>query len=167
MQLAWPAPLILIALLLCTGCGFTLRGAPELPPHLQYMDIRGEKRHAPVVRMLKKRLASGQGQHGLAGPLPRLFLHKEKLNRRLLSLFSTGQVAEYELIYSLRYTLTLPGEAPREFKLELTREYQDDPDAVLAKSRELNLILGEMRQMAVRKIIAELATTAAGPAGST
>jgi len=44
-------------------------------------------------------------------------------------------------------------------EFDVTRDYQDDPDAVLAKSRELDLVLGEMRQQAAERIIRQIYTS--------
>jgi len=75
-----------------------------------------------------------------------------------LSLFANGQVAEYELIYSVHYQVRFTGEDARVFKFELYRDYQDDPNRALAKSRELTLLLSEMRTSAADKILRDLAT---------
>ena len=89
--------------------------------------------------------------------VPVLRLINDKLDRSNLSLFSTGQVAEYELIYTVNYQIIFPGKEPLEYTLELFRDYQDDPKAVLAKSRELELLLSELRMQAVDRIMRQLA----------
>ena len=76
-----------------------------------------------------------------------------------MSLFSTGQVAEYELVYTIRYQLQFPAQDAQEIEFDVTREYQDDPDAVLAKSRELDLIQNEMRREAANRIIRQIASS--------
>lgn len=53
----------------------------------------------------------------------------------------------------------MPSGDIRDFEFQLTREYQDDPDQVLAKSRELDLILAEMRRQAADRIIRQLSKT--------
>jgi len=80
-------------------------------------------------------------------------LDADSLQRRTLSLFSNGQVAEYELIYKVQYQLILPGQEPRPYQIELYRDYQDDPSRALAKSKELDLMLSELRSQAVARII--------------
>ena len=74
-----------------------------------------------------------------------------------MSLFSYGQVAEYELIYSVHYQVRFTGEDAQDFRFELYRDYQDDPNLALAKSRELSLLLNEMRTAAADKILRDLA----------
>jgi LPS-assembly lipoprotein len=82
----------------------------------------------------------------------------DKLDRRTLSVFNNGQVAEYELIYTVKYQLRIPQQEVQQFKFELNRDYQDDPNSALAKSRELNLMLTEMRKQAADKILRNLAS---------
>jgi LPS-assembly lipoprotein len=88
-----------------------------------------------------------------------VYLRSDQLERRLLSLFSTGQVAEYELVYTIKYHIQFPAQDAQEIEFDVTREYQDDPDAVLAKSRELDLIQNEMRQEAANRIIRQVASS--------
>ena len=45
-------------------------------------------------------------------------------------------------------------------QFEVVRDYQDDPDQVLAKSRELELMLDEMRDEAADIIIRRLSSQA-------
>ncbi|GGW77194.1 LPS-assembly lipoprotein LptE [Alteromonas halophila] len=158
---------MLVAASLLAGCGFTLRGAPALPDDLDYVLIVSARQHAPLKRALVNQLDI----YGLEGgtrtnvaPVERqlvISLAPEQLERRLLSVYSSGQVAEYELIYGVNYTVTFPGFDPVSSYFEVLRDYQDDPDQVLAKSRELDLVLSEMREEAADRIIRRLSTQAA------
>jgi LPS-assembly lipoprotein len=67
--------------------------------------------------------------------------------------FSSGQVAEYELIYSVDYQVIFPNAEPINNTVSVSREYQDDPQRILAKSRELELIMDEMRMETADRII--------------
>ena len=87
---------------------------------------------------------------------PALMLQQDSLERRTLSLFPNGQVAEYELIYRVKYQLLLPDQDIQEFQFELTRDYQDDPNLALAKAKELDLLLQELRNQAASRIIRQL-----------
>jgi LPS-assembly lipoprotein len=42
------------------------------------------------------------------------------------------------------------------YKIELYRDYQDDPSRALAKARELDLLLDELRTQAVARMIRQL-----------
>ena len=166
-----PGRAISIALLslLLSACGFTLRSDYHLPDNIHQVQLVSGQAHSLLQRALSKRLKAyqikvlaGQQQVGADialddGKTIGVYLLPDKLDRRLLSLFSTGQVAEYELIYSVRCQLLLPGQAPQLIEFDVNREYQDDPDAVLAKSRELELVLNEMRLQAADLIIRHMA----------
>jgi LPS-assembly lipoprotein len=62
-------------------------------------------------------------------------------------------------VYTIKYQIQFPAQDPQEIEFDVTREYQDDPDAVLAKSRELDLIQNEMRQEAANRIIRQIASS--------
>ncbi|MDF2179340.1 LPS assembly lipoprotein LptE [Aliiglaciecola sp. CAU 1673] len=158
MALAIRLTLLTAILTLLSGCGFQLRGSDLLLDHFSQLHLASDNPHAPLARTMKDRLDRYEVQV-LANPAegaPNLYLYPEQLDRTLLSLFATGQVAEYELIYHVRYEIQMPGEEARLVQFNLSREYQDDPDAVLAKSRELNLILDELRARAADRIIRQL-----------
>ena len=151
--------LVLIASLL-TGCGFKLRGDYLLAPELQTLYVSSVDKHGELTRLFKKHLTMNNVkilpsyQVGKA----EVRILKDTLDRRTLSLFSNGQVAEYELIYTVRYQIRIEDKEPQNFIFELNRDYQDDPNVALAKSRELSLMLSEMRLSAVDKILRGMAS---------
>ncbi|MBC3764559.1 LPS assembly lipoprotein LptE [Neptunicella marina] len=145
--------------LMLTGCGFKLRGSNSLPPQMQQIQLQATSDYDALYQVVKTRLQNHQvtvSTDSLAS-VPTIRLVKDELERRLLSLFTSGQVAEYELVYTVNYLLMLPDQEAQAIQFDIVREYQDDPNAVLAKSRELDLILKEMRTQAADKIIRQLA----------
>ncbi len=151
-----------------TSCGFKLRGDQQLPQGVDSVRLSSSVAHMPLQRELKKQLvlfkipfSEDVAPVRTPGTLD-IRLEGDSLNRRLLSLFATGQVAEYELILTVTYQLAFPDKEPQRYEFEVTREYQDDPDAILAKSRELQLVLTEMRRQASERIIRLLASQANG-----
>ena len=151
-----------------SGCGFKLRGGQPLPLGVTQLSVSSTVDHGPLHRALEKQIdlyqiplvdqmTSADEDHTIA-----IRLLPDNLDRRLLSLFPTGQVAEYELVLSVRYQVIFPGQEVQEFNFDITREYQDDPDAILAKSRELDLVLSEMRQRAADNIIRLLVSQSQG-----
>jgi LPS-assembly lipoprotein len=153
---------ILVALLttsLLSACGFQLRGDYLLDDDMQTLYLSSTDIHGELTRLVKLSLTRNQVnvlKHSKAD-IPELRIISDKLDRRTLSLFSNGQVAEYELIYAVHYQVRFTGEDAREFRFELYRDYQDDPNLALAKSRELSLLLSEMRTSAADKILRDLA----------
>ena len=73
-----------------------------------------------------------------------------------MSLFSSQQ----ELIYTVRYKVQFPDQEAILATFDVIRDYQDDPDHVLAKSRELDIVLDEMRNEAADIIIRRLSSQA-------
>lgn len=153
------AAFLLITTLAIASCGFHLRDAKTLPSNMDYLQVVSSNQNAPLIKALTNRMQVYQIEGGTYSSPSHLDttieirLKPEKLDRRLLSVFATGQVAEYELIYSVRYTVVFPDGHEVKNQFEVLRDYQDDPDQVLAKSRELNLVLSEMRLEAADRII--------------
>ncbi|WP_339721557.1 LPS assembly lipoprotein LptE [uncultured Paraglaciecola sp.] len=159
---------ILTIVLTIVGCGFKLRGDYGLPVGIEQLQLLASQKNTPLYRILWKQLQgfnievldNTASSSQIAAKIDAIvYLTSDKLERRLLSLFSTGQVAEYELVYTIRYQIQFPGQDAQEIEFDVTREYQDDPNAVLAKSRELDLIQNEMRQEAANRIIRQIASS--------
>jgi LPS-assembly lipoprotein len=159
---------ILTIVLTIVGCGFKLRGDYGLPTGIQQLQLLAAQKNTPLHRILGKQLkvinidvwdntASASQIDEQVDVI--VYLSSDQLERRLLSLFSSGQVAEYELVYTIKYQIQFPTQDALEIEFDVTREYQDDPDAVLAKSRELDLIQNEMRQEAANRIIRQIASS--------
>ena len=151
---------IVLCASLLTACGFKLRGDYLLDDELQTLYVSSSDIHGELTRLVKQHLTRNQVQVLKHSKLdvPELRIVSDKLDRRTLSVFPNGQVAEYELIYSVRYQLRFTGEDAQDFRFELYRDYQDDPNLALAKSRELSLLLSEMRVSASDRILRDMAS---------
>jgi LPS-assembly lipoprotein len=149
-----------IILMMLNGCGFQLRGNYLLAPELQTIIFSSVDQYGELTRLVKQHLTINdvtlvrQSERAI----PQMRILQDNLDRRTLSVFPNGQVAEYELIYTVRYQVLIPGQDIQNFRFELNRDYQDDPDIALAKSRELSLILREMRKEAANKILRDMAS---------
>lgn len=148
------------------GCGFKLRSAQSLPLGMTQVHLTSVQQYSPLKRAVQTYLKLYQ--------IPRvenisdekrdqtvtLTLLPDSLDRRLLSLFPTGQVAEYELVLTIRFNVSFADKPAQYVEFDVTREYQDDPDEVLAKSRELELVLKELRSQAADRMIRMLPSLA-------
>jgi LPS-assembly lipoprotein len=152
---------ILFVTLLITlnGCGFQLRGNYLLAPELQTLYLSSVDKQGELTRLVNQHLKLNRITviKSATEITPELRILKDKLDRRTLSVFPNGQVAEYELIYTVRFQLKLANQEVMDFNFEINRDYQDDPNTALAKSRELTLLLSEMRQQAASKILRDMA----------
>jgi LPS-assembly lipoprotein len=143
----------LIAALTLVGCGFHLRDSYQLPQSMQKLAIEASA-FSEFRSVLEQRfeLAGAElvpaEQAGLV-----VVIVNDQLNRRTLSLSQSGQVAEYELIYTVDYQLLQPDKPARELQVEVYRDYQDDPNFALAKTREREVLVREMRDEAARQLL--------------
>jgi len=152
--------IMLGTLLLLNACGFQLRGDYLLAPELHTLYLSSTDRQSELTRLVTQNLQLNNVNIAkqFTADMPEMRLLKDTLDRRTLSVFPNGQVAEYELIYTVRYQLRFAEQDVRSFKFEINRDYQDDPDIALAKSRELSLMLSEMRKEAADKILRNMAS---------
>lgn len=152
--------IFLLCSVLLSACGFRLRGDYLLPTELQNIYVSSEDPYGELTRLLKKHLVLNHVNliKNYTSELPELHVLKDTLDRRTLSIFPNGQVAEYEIIYTVRYQIKMQDNNTQIFNIELNRDYQDNPDVALAKSRELALLLSEMRKEAADKILRNMAS---------
>lgn len=144
--------------LMLNACGFSLKGHYYLDDSLRTIYLSSEKRFSPLAKTLKERLIKNQVTvlDKFSEQNAQIHILPESFQRRTLSLFPNGQVAEYELIYVARFVLNRPTMQSQSFSVELRREFRDDPNNALAKERERSLILDELRVMASERILAQL-----------
>lgn len=153
---------VLLVCLTVTGCGFHLKQASYIPEDLRVLHLTGEDQKSALYEQLKYELQRSQVKINdeITGKNSKnaaeLHLYRDALSRQPLSLFQNGQVAQYELAYKVSYRLSRPDQEPFEQSFELYRNYQDDPTNSLAKSKEMEIILSEMRKLATKRIIREL-----------
>ncbi|MCC5855888.1 MAG: hypothetical protein JJU10_09485 [Idiomarina sp.] len=142
----------LMALLL-SACGFHLRGDFQVPDGLTELYVDAPSR-SQAARFLEQALElRGVEVQGVSGNIPQIRLEEDSLDRRIMSLLPSGQVAEYELIYTLPVTFINVDGTSHSQTIQLSRDYQDDPNFALAKTRELELVVSEMRRDAVQRIL--------------
>ncbi|QDE30178.1 MULTISPECIES: LPS assembly lipoprotein LptE [Shewanella] len=151
-----------LVILTSAGCGFKLQRSYSIPAELNELHLSSNDEYSELTRLVRDRLRINRiSLVDATDKTPTLRLINDSLERATLSLYPTGNVAEYELIYLVHYSVTLPEEEPQEFDTEIRRDYQDDPRTALAKSREMELLLKEMRIQAADYIIQTLASIGA------
>ena len=149
---------VVSTLLLLSGCGFKLKGQYYLPESLKTLYVSSEQKFNPLLKQVKARLKQNQVNviERYQQNAAELKLLPESFQRRTLSLFPNGQIAEYELLYYANFVIFRPNGESQSFTVELSREFQDDPNNALAKERERALILNELRVIASDRILAQL-----------
>lgn len=152
---------VMLSVALLTGCGFKMRGDYLIPEQLHVLYVSSQDPHGELTRLVKENLSLYDVKivTSRTTAVPELRILKDTLDRRTLSLFENGQVAEYELTYTVRYEVRFDDQDKQSFDFDVSRNYQDNPDRALAKTRELNLLRREMRIEAAALILRNLATT--------
>ena len=149
---------LLLVSSLITACGFKLKGQYYLPDSLKSIYVTSEKRFSPLRTQLEKRLRQNQVVilDSLSDNKAQLNVLPESFQRRTLSLFPNGQVAEYELIYLASYQVKLPNKKPQRFTVECSRKFQDDQNNALTEERKQALIISEVRVITSDRFLSQL-----------
>lgn len=148
-----------LSILFSAGCGFKLQGSYSIPEQLRTLHLTSQDEYSELTRLVRERLRL----HSISlveesDEIPTLNILRDSLDRSTLSLYPTGNVAEYELTYHVRFAVSLPQGEAQTFEVDIHRDYLDDPRTALAKSREMELLLKEMRIQAADRMIQTLAS---------
>ncbi|ABV38084.1 rare lipoprotein B [Shewanella sediminis HAW-EB3] len=148
-----------LSILLSAGCGFKLQGSYSIPEQLRTLHLSSQDEYSELTRLVRERLRL----HSISlvdesDETPTLNILRDSLDRSTLSLYPTGNVAEYELTYHVTFAVSLPEGEAQTFEVDIQRDYLDDPRTALAKSREMELLLKEMRIQAADQMIQTLAS---------
>ncbi|BDM65648.1 LPS-assembly lipoprotein LptE [Shewanella sp. NFH-SH190041] len=151
--------LLALVILTSAGCGFHLQGNYFIPPALTTLHLSSQDQYSELTQLVRERLRlSSVKLVDAEAKVANLRLIRDKLERATLSLYPTGNVAEYELIYKVEFSVALPGKDAGFYHVEIRRDYLDDPRTALAKSREMELLTREMRAQAADRIVQTLAS---------
>lgn len=151
--------LLTLCLIFTSSCGFTLQGSYSIPEPLSTVHLTSPDKYSELTRLVSERLRlQGIQIVEAAEDVSTIAIIKDTLDRSTLSLYPTGNVAEYELSYNVTFAVVLPQQEPREFVINIHRDYLDDPRTALAKNREMKLLLKEMRIQAADRLIQTLAS---------
>jgi LPS-assembly lipoprotein len=133
--------------LLLVGCGFHLEGHTGLPAAVKTPYLQVEDRQSDFVQSLRRALL----MNGAALAERRdqatavVSILKDNLKQRVLSVSNLNQPNEYELTYTVSFSVTA-GEKellpPQE--ISTTRTYSFDSRALLAKGHEADILRGAM-----------------------
>ncbi len=151
--------LALIQALWLGGCGFHLRGSAPLPPSLSSVYL--EQQESPLIAEALNRAFTEQrlapvDDKSRAQMI--IGLLDERYQRRVLSVGASGNVQEYELIYSVDVAvLDARGEPLADTQtLTVRRELRYESSEVVAKAGEEQQLKSEMIADAAAQIIRRL-----------
>lgn len=142
-----------MVLSLLSACGFQMRGSYQVPAQLSEVSVETPQRSEFTARLLAE-----FRQHNIEvverdSEITHIEVLEDTLDRRVLSLLISGQVAEYELIYTVPVQVHTRDGRVESHQIQIFRDYQEDPNFALAKTRELELLLNEMRDDAVYRLM--------------
>ncbi|TRW99059.1 hypothetical protein EKO24_006720 [Candidatus Methylobacter oryzae] len=141
--------------LLLSACGYHLRGAFQLPENMKKVYVEGGSE--PLREQFRQIIKASSAQLGSSreGAAIVIKIFNEDFNRRVLSLSTRGKSNEFELVYRLDYELANARDTllTERQSVEISREYYNDQQFVIAKDNEEATIRTEMYQQAVHAIV--------------
>lgn len=149
---------VVLMALATASCGFHLRGNYMLPDDIAKLSLTSFDRYGQLHRQVKSQFQL----HGIepvspSAQVPNLHLISESTGERTLSLYQNARAAEYELTYTVRYRIVVPGKGSQSYTTRVNRTFLDNPLTALAKSVERDMIEQEMREQAAKQIMRQLA----------
>lgn len=148
--------IILLSLaLICSACGFRLRTSFELPQELLLLNVIGGEQNLrnKVIKILKAAAVDVDN----AAPIT-LKLRSLNFSRRVAAVDADAKPSEYELRQQLNYQLFDAEGAPISSRQQVSviRSYSFTPEQIAAKQQEENVLIAEMLDEVVIKLIRQL-----------
>lgn len=141
--------LALFALLALSGCGFHLQGRQPLPAVLATPWVEASDHYTPLYAALGARLRAAGARPAVdaASATAVIRIRRDETGRELLSVSARNTPGEYEVYYTIEYSVTAGGRellAPQ--SLTLSRDYV---------YKEAALLAGEHEEQSLRVALAE------------
>lgn len=149
----------LLPALLLAGCGFQLQGRVTPPAAMERTYIAAEDRYTPFYRELRSELRAA-GVEIVDTPeaaTATLAIAIDETGQRVLSVSARNVPTEYEVYYTVEYSLTSGTErllAPQ--YVTLTGDYTYNERQVLGKAREEELLRNALVRDLVRIVLKQL-----------
>ena len=140
--LAWLTALLATTVLL-SGCGFHLQGAGALPEGSRKVFVLASDEVTPFAVELRRAIERSGGTITSSSREAEVIvrIQKDRSGRRVLSVSARNTPQEYEIFYSIEYSVERAGKEVLETQpLEMTRNLSFDETQLLAKDREEAII---------------------------
>jgi LPS-assembly lipoprotein len=138
------APLVpCIGAALLAGCGFHLQGHKALPQQLRVSYVQATDRQTDFAQDLRKELLTSGAQltSRSEDATATVRILTDKFERRVLSVSITNQPAEYEITYTVRFSVDFGGkEVLPAQEVSAVRDYTFDETILLAKNNEEDIL---------------------------
>jgi LPS-assembly lipoprotein len=164
-RLAAPAAAV-VALLTLGGCGFHLQGAGTLPEGARRVYIATSDEVTPFAVELRRAIERSGGRivGGSAAADTVVRVERDRSGRRVLSVSARNTPQEYEVFYSISYTVDQAGREIVELQpLELVRNMSYAETQQLAKDREEVLLREAMARDLAMLVVRRLESLPIAP----
>ena len=149
----------IVTLLTVAGCGFQLRSAPKVPPEMARTYIATDDLHSLFYRRFRRALenAGADVVDSASEATAQFAILTDDTGQRVLSVSARNVPREYEVYYTIFYTVTNGEQVLLAPQLQtLTRDYTWDETEVLGKSREEELMREAIVDDLVRTVLIQL-----------
>lgn len=155
-----------IVIMLCAAavlgaCGWRLQGTAKLSPSMSVIYVDADDRYTDFNRALRDRLRTSGAKvtERMADATAVVRIVKDQSGQRVLSVSARNTPEEYEVFYTVEYTVTSGGaELISAQPIEVTRDYSYDTTAVLAKQREQAILREALAQDLAALVLRRLAS---------
>lgn len=151
------AGLLLLSLL--AGCGFQLRGSASVPAGMKRTYIQATDRHSLFYQRLRTEL-TGAGVELVDSPADATAVFSilsDITDQRVLSVSARNVPREYEVYYSIRYSITSGEKTMIEPRTQTeTRAYTWDETQVLGKAHEEQVLREALVDDLVRIVLIQI-----------
>jgi len=155
---------------LVAACGFSLAGSGNLPPAMRTTYVETSERNSDfygsLAEALRRRGLELVDSGSEAGA--RLIISEDSSGQRVLSVSARNIPREYEIYYSVTFSLEADGESLIENEpLLARRNYTYDETQVLGKEREESILRRALAEDLARQVVRRIEAIAgsAGAAG--
>ena len=137
-----------------SACGYTLRGNLTLPNSINKISIISDSysQMSLEINTLLKNMGIEVSENKL-DTLYQVNIISEEHNKRILTINQSGTVNEYELIYTINFSINTPDGEGRDESITLYRDYSFDESRILGTSDRETAIKNEMVSTASTMII--------------
>ncbi len=152
------------ALLALAGCGFHLQGAGALPAAMGKTYVTSPHAHSEFLQTLTDTLRQ-RGTEVLREPEESaavLDIAADDTGQRVLSVSARNIPREYEVYYTVTFSLKLAGENVIDHEtLVVTRSYTFDETQVLAKAAEEDVLRRALAEDLARRVVRRIESVGA------
>jgi LPS-assembly lipoprotein len=154
-----------LALAVLSACGFHLAGRTPLPQSMKAAYVQATDQQTDFVQSLRKALLTSGARPAYEKSMASSVVHilKDEVVRRTLSVSALNKPNEYEVTYSVRFSVSAADEAgekellaPQE--ISATRSYSFDETRLLAKEHEETILRQAMAHDLADRVVRQLSS---------